>query len=638
MSLSNRVRGTKYAAKQSFQPSLIQTVKVTAAVLVGLILVNPSLAQQAAAPSPASTPAQELRRQDERERNQREERERAPDVRLTPAAPPLTTLLPIEASCFVIKQVVLKTTAAENPQLVDQFAWIIDKLAGPDNGDAPQGRCLGSEGISLLLKRGQDALVARGFVTSRIVAEPQDLAQGILQLTLLPGRIRAVRFATDADPRGTKWNAVPSKPGDILNLRDIEQALENFKRLPTAEADIQIEPAEERDGQAARPGQSDLVIRYKQAFPFRVSLSLDDGGSKATGKYQGGVTLSYDHFLTLNDLLYINLNNNLGGEGAGLKRGSSGNTVHYSVPFGYWLLATTDAPLDVKQALIQMAGGAIGAVAGGAAGVASALTLTSQNYLTHTDIRNRDKKLKGCQANGDTTCEVKVLKDYDLLSAKNTGAINYNSVLSETALQAEKIQLERLINDPTISAESKAQAQRNINELSAAINVIQKSPVLKDAAQLGLVVADVVLLGQLAAAKVLTSTVVREYVLSKTGKEITPDAATVIANNFYREGAAVEYGGSRVITNPNEAVFWSGRTGNVGGVDAAKTIADQYKGRTLEQLIETRQITMPMYDPNVPASVQAWQSISTELAKNASGEVRAVLGAQMRPQSIWETI
>ena len=341
MSFSNRVRGTKYAAKQSFQPSLIQTVKVTVAVLVGLILVNPSRAQQAAAPSPASTPAQELRRLDERERNQREERERAPDVRLTPAAPALTILLPIEANCFVIKQVVLKITAAENPQLVTQFAWIIDKLAGPDNSDAPQGRCLGSEGISLLLKRGQDALVARGFVTSRIVAEPQDLALGILQLTLLPGRIRTIRFATDADPRGTKWNAVPSKPGDILNLRDIEQALENFKRLPTAEADIQIEPAEERDGQAARPGQSDLVIRYKQAFPFRVSLSLDDGGSKATGKYQGGVTLSYDHFLTLNDLLYINLNSNLGGEGAGLKRGSSGNTVHYSAPFGYWLLTTT---------------------------------------------------------------------------------------------------------------------------------------------------------------------------------------------------------------------------------------------------------------------------------------------------------
>lgn len=46
---------------------------------------------------------------------------------------------------------------------------------------------------------------------------------------------------------------------------------------------------------------------------------------------------------------------------------------------------------------------------------------------------------------------------------------------------------------------------------------------------------------------------------------------------------------------------------------------------------------MPIYDPNIPMSVNAWQSISIELAKNASGEVRAVLGSQIRPQSIWET-
>lgn len=114
-------------------------------------------------------------------------------------------------------------------------------------------------------------------------------------------------------------------------------------------------------------------------------------------------------------------------------------------------------------------------------------------------------------------------------------------------------------------------------------------------------------------------------------------AKAKVSDNFYRDGSAVDFGASRVITNPDEAIFWSGRTDGIGGIDAAKSIADQYKGRTLEQLIESRKITMPMYDPNVPSSVLAWQSISTELAKNASGEVRAVLGSQIRPKSIWET-
>ncbi|KAB8045943.1 ShlB/FhaC/HecB family hemolysin secretion/activation protein, partial [Janthinobacterium sp. FT14W] len=80
-------------------------------------------------------------------------------------------------------------------------------------------------------------------------------------------------------PRATWWNAVPARPGDLLNVRDTEQALENFKRVPTAEADIQIMPAE---GGNAKPGESDLQIQWKQGLPFRLALGLDDGGSRST--------------------------------------------------------------------------------------------------------------------------------------------------------------------------------------------------------------------------------------------------------------------------------------------------------------------------------------------------------------------
>lgn len=62
--------------------------------------------------------------------------------------------------------------------------------------------------------------------------------------------------------------ALPARPGDILNLRDIEQALENFKRVPTAEADIEIVPGEQ-------PGESDLLIKWRQARPVPVGEDRD---------------------------------------------------------------------------------------------------------------------------------------------------------------------------------------------------------------------------------------------------------------------------------------------------------------------------------------------------------------------------
>ncbi|MFU2144667.1 POTRA domain-containing protein, partial [Gallibacterium anatis] len=96
--------------------------------------------------------------------------------------------------------------------------------------------------------------------------------------------------------KGTVWFALPLTQGDLLNIRDIEQGLENLKRPPHVEANMQIVPA---DGSQSLPGESDLLIDFKQAFPYRLALSLDDSGSKATGRLQAGATVSIENLLSL---------------------------------------------------------------------------------------------------------------------------------------------------------------------------------------------------------------------------------------------------------------------------------------------------------------------------------------------------
>jgi len=168
-----------------------------------------------------------------------------------------------------------------------------------------------------------------------VLAQPQNLLGGHLVLTVIPGRIAGLHLADGCDPRGIHLNALPISSGDILDLRDIEQGLENLKRLPTVQADIEITPAESADGADAA---SDLMIQYRQAFPLRFSSSLDDGGSRATGRYQAGATLAYDNWWGVNDLFYLSLNRSLGRYG---DRGSHGFALHYSVPWGYWMFSAT---------------------------------------------------------------------------------------------------------------------------------------------------------------------------------------------------------------------------------------------------------------------------------------------------------
>ncbi|MCR6480416.1 ShlB/FhaC/HecB family hemolysin secretion/activation protein [Variovorax sp. ZS18.2.2] len=284
-------------------------------------------------------PFVEQLRQQERERALREQQEKSVDSRLQEAPKADASRLPeTESPCFRIERLVLAGERA------DEFQWALDAAAGPEANDGPIGRCMGTQGVNTVMARLQQAVIAKGFVTTRVLAAPQDLATGTLTVTLVPGRIAAIRATPDSSTRfGSNrlllLGAIPARPGDLLNLRDIEQGLENLKRAPTAEADIQIEPSTAVD---ARPGDSDLVVKYVQSRMLRGTLSLDDSGTEATGKYQAGATVSADNLFGLNDLLYINANHSIDGHFLGnQRRGTEGQTAHYSLPWGYWLLGFT---------------------------------------------------------------------------------------------------------------------------------------------------------------------------------------------------------------------------------------------------------------------------------------------------------
>ncbi len=321
--------------------------RMAVAVAVGLALATSSWLASAQKSPTTPQPFVEQQRQQERERALREQNERSVDQRLQGAPPaPTQRISASDAPCFRIDRVLLVGEQSE------AFQWAVSDLSGPEGNDAPIGRCLGTAGVNVVLARAQQAVIARGFVTTRVLAAPQDLSSGTLTLSLVPGRIAAIRTTPDASAtllgRGALLgSALPARPGDLLNLRDIEQGLENLKRAPTAEADIQIEPSTAPN---ARPGDSELVVKYVQSKKWRVTLSLDDSGTEATGRYQAGATVSIDNPLGLNDLFYVSANHNLNGHVfSDPTKGTEGQTVHYSLPYGYWMLGVTASNSQYHQ-------------------------------------------------------------------------------------------------------------------------------------------------------------------------------------------------------------------------------------------------------------------------------------------------
>lgn len=241
-----------------------------------------------------------------------------------------------EDICFDIKKFILMGDDARN------FTFALRSITQGENNII--GRCIGVQGLNQALDLVQNSIIRHGYVTTRMLLPQQNIASGEIKLQVIVGKVDQIQFASGTSKRAHKFNALPVKSGDILNIRDIEQGLENFKRVPTVEADFKIKPSEQHNA----PGYSDLELAWQQSKPYRIHLGVDDAGSDSTGKYQGTATLSLDNLLTANDLFYGSYNHDLGGGDPG-KRGTEGYYLSYSIPLKYWLFSTSYSQSDYNQ-------------------------------------------------------------------------------------------------------------------------------------------------------------------------------------------------------------------------------------------------------------------------------------------------
>lgn len=276
------------------------------------LVVHISMAVGFAA-QPSLSDAEEQNRRARQEAEERQQREHQKDVFLQNGERRVEdAALPDETPSFPISTVKLEGDS------LDRFPWASQML------QRYQGRKIGIVGINIIVKRLTGAFIDRGYITTRISVPEQDLASGTLTLILVPGRIGEIRFADSG--AGENWQtAFPARPGDILNLRHLEQGLEQLKRVPSQDATMEIVPGR-------NPGESDVVISLKKIKPWRLSLTADDSGIRATGKLQLSATAAVDNLLGLNDLFNVSLSGD--GDRKGNLLGTRGDSLYYSVPHG----------------------------------------------------------------------------------------------------------------------------------------------------------------------------------------------------------------------------------------------------------------------------------------------------------------
>lgn len=247
---------------------------------------------------------------DENQR-QREELERSaivprpvtPDDAFSPQGP-----------CFVIRRIELSGATLLSPSAKNRLTapWI--------------NQCLDMARLTRLTDAVSDWYISRGYITSRAFLTEQDLSGGILHLAVLEGKLQHIRL--EGVPDRTLKMTFPGLEGKILNLRDIEQGMEQLNRIRQRPVEIEILPGD-------RQGYSVVNLTATPEFPLSGSVSFDNSGQKSTGTGQLTGALYGNNLLGLADKWFIS-----GGRSSDFSNSKDAQNfaAGVSIPYGYGLL------------------------------------------------------------------------------------------------------------------------------------------------------------------------------------------------------------------------------------------------------------------------------------------------------------
>jgi len=263
---------------------------------------------------------QQLQRQEEQrrlelERQHREELQKAPtgeDLRLSeiPEAAP-------DAPCMETKSIEITGVT-----LLDQKE--IDAITAKYIG-----RCLTLNDVNNLVHDITNAYVEKEYVTTRAAIPEQDLSSGHLVIMVVEGKVEGIEFKEGQGSQREIKGAFPGLAGKYLNLRDIEQGLDQINRLPSNNASMELLPGGEQ-------GASRVVVSNERKKTWRASFGLDNTGQDSTGRNQYVLALAKDNLFGINDLLNITINGDSDSWLTDEHQKSATYNAFYSVPLGYW--------------------------------------------------------------------------------------------------------------------------------------------------------------------------------------------------------------------------------------------------------------------------------------------------------------
>ncbi|SDF83310.1 hemolysin activation/secretion protein [Onishia taeanensis] len=180
--------------------------------------------------------------------------------------------------------------------------------------------------LNELLRRVTQAYIDKGYVTTRAYLPQQELSKGILRVVVVEGHIEAIESQDGGLSAQELSMASPVTAGEALNLRDLEQLVDQLNRLPSNQASMELVPG-------GLEGGSRVQVSNDRQKPWRLSLGRDNDGSEGTGEQQWRLGVEWDSPLGLADQVVARLGSDANSQPA---TGSDNHYFSYRLPYGFW--------------------------------------------------------------------------------------------------------------------------------------------------------------------------------------------------------------------------------------------------------------------------------------------------------------
>jgi hemolysin activation/secretion protein len=182
--------------------------------------------------------------------------------------------------------------------------------------------CILPEDVNKLIREISGLYILKGFVTARIVLLQPGI-YGELGLEIIEGEVEAIVGTSETINTEMLF---PNSVGKPLNLRDLEQGIDQANRLQSNKVSMRLLPGEYRGG-------SIIELSNPELPRWSSNASVDNHGQESTGREVLRAMTVYSSPLGLSDYISLSGSTTLGSNPDIYSRSIS---TLYSIPYGYW--------------------------------------------------------------------------------------------------------------------------------------------------------------------------------------------------------------------------------------------------------------------------------------------------------------